>query len=121
MRIKKILLKNFILKNISSILGYIYVILVKLTSKITHKNQSSPNYYWKNDKPFIVAFWHSQLLLIKYSWFSKKKLNILASGHSDGQFGANIAKLLGANTVTISNKKKKINIRPIFKLLKENN
>ncbi len=121
MKIKKILLKNFILQNISSIFCFLYVILVNVTSKIVHKNQSTPDYYWKNNKPFILAFWHSQLLMISYSWFSKKKLNILASGHSDGQFGATIAKLLGANTVTISDKKKKINIRPIFQLLKDKN
>ena len=121
MKIKKILLKNFILQNVSSMFCCIYVILVRLTSKIIHKNQSTPDYYWKNGKPFILAFWHSQLLMISYSWFSKKKLNILASGHSDGQFGAKIAKLLGANTVTISDKKKKINIKPIFQLLKNNN
>ena len=120
MKIKKILLKNFILQNISSLFCYFYVILVSVTSNIIHKNQSAPNYYWKNNKPFILAFWHSQLLMITYSWFSKKKLNILASGHSDGQFGATIAKLLGANTVKISDKKKKINIRPIFQLLKDN-
>ncbi len=121
MKIKKILLKNFILQNISSIFCFLYVILVNVTSKIVHKNQSTPDYYLKNNKPFILAFWHSQLLMISYSWFSKKKLNILASGHSDGQFGATIAKLLGANTVTISDKKKKINIRPIFQLLKDKN
>ena len=121
MKIKKILLKNFIFQNILSVLCYIYVIIVSLTSNIKHKNQATPFYYWKNNEPFILAFWHSQLLMITYSWFSKKKLNILASGHSDGQFGATIAKLLGSNTVTISDKKKKINIRPIFELLKNNN
>ena len=48
------------------------------------------------------------------------KLNILASGHSDGQFGAIIAKFLGSNTLTVSDKKRKINIRPIFDILKNN-
>ena len=50
-----------------------------------------------------------------------KKLNILASGHSDGQFGAIIAKYLGSNTLTVSAKKRKVNIRPIFDLLNNNN
>ena len=31
-------------------------------------------YYWKNNEPFILAFWHSQLLMITYSWFSKKNM-----------------------------------------------
>ena len=80
MKIKKILLKNSIFQNILSVLCYIYVILVSLTSKIIHKNQETPFYYWKNEKPFILAFWHSQLLMITYSWFSKKKLNIEQPG-----------------------------------------
>ena len=36
------------------------------------------------------------------------------------QFGATIANFLGANTITISDKNRKINIRPIFNLLKNN-
>jgi len=121
MKIKKILIKNFIIQNLLGLLSVLYIIIVGLTSKINHKNKSIPNYYWQNNKPFILAFWHSQLLMITYSWHANKKLNILASGHSDGQFGAIIAKLLGFKTITISNKEKKINIRPIFENLKNDN
>ena len=38
-------------------------------------------------KPFILAFWHSQLMMIGYVWKSKTVLNMLASSHSDGRFG----------------------------------
>ena len=58
--------------------------------------------------------------MITFSWKKNAKLNILASGHSDGQFGAIIAKFLGSNTLTVSDKKRKINIRPIFDVLKNN-
>ena len=114
-------LKNKLIQYILATLAASYIAFVRFTSRIYKINYSIPESFWKNKKPFILAFWHSQLLMITYSWFSKKKLNILASGHSDGQFGATIAKLLGSNTVTISDKKKKINIRPIFELLKNNN
>ena len=64
MTIKKILLKNFIFQNILSVLCYIYVVLVSLTSKIIHKNQDAPVYYWKNNKPFIILFLLSLLLFL---------------------------------------------------------
>ena len=121
MAIKKKLVKNFIVQNILGLLGFIYICIVRITSQINHKNKSIPEYFWKNKKPFILAFWHNQLLMISFSWKKNKKLNILASGHSDGQFGAIIAKYLGSNTLTVSAKKRKVNIRPIFDLLNNNN
>ena len=121
MTIKKKLVKNFIVQNILGLLGFIYICIVRITSQINHKNKSIPEYFWKNKKPFILAFWHNQLLMISFSWKKNKKLNILASGHSDGKFGAIIAKYLGSNTLTVSAKKRKINIRPIFDLLNNNN
>ena len=117
MSIKKKLVKNPIVQNILGLLGFIYICIVRITSQINHKNKSIPEYFWENKKPFILAFWHNQLLMISFSWKINKKLNILASGHSDGQFGAIIAKYLGSNTLTVSAKKRKINIRPIFDLL----
>ena len=68
---------------------------------ILEKNTESPEFYWKNNKPFILAFWHNQLMLISYCWKSNSKINILASGHSDGRFGAIIAKYFGLNNMVI--------------------
>jgi len=120
MTFKKKILKNFVTQKLLALLGFLYILIVRITSKIYFKNTSIPKKYWENTKPFILVFWHSQLLMINYSWMNKDKLNILASGHNDGQFGAIIANYLGANTITVSNKKRKINIRPIFELLKNN-
>lgn len=120
MNIKKKIFKNLLTQNLLALLGMVYILIVRATSKIYFKNTSISEKYWSQDKSFILAFWHSQLLMINSSWKDNKKLNILASGHSDGQFGATIANYLGANTITISDKKRKINIRPIFDLLKNN-
>ena len=108
MTIKKKIFKNPLTQKLLAILGLIYILLVRATSKIYFKNISIPNEYWENKKPFILAFWHSQLLMVTYSWKKKKKLNILASGHTDGQFGATIANFLGSNTLTISDKKSEV-------------
>lgn len=121
MKIRKKIIKNFIVQKILAILTVFYIIIVKLTSKIIIENDDYPNQYWKNQKPFILAFWHSQLMMVNFSWKSEKKLNILASGHSDGRFGALIAKYLNANNIPTSNSQKKISLRPIFELLNNKN
>ena len=120
MLIKKKLLKNFIIQNILGILTFFYICIVRITSNINHKNQSTPNQFWENKKPFILAFWHNQLMMISFGWKSKQKINILASGHSDGRFGAIVGNYLNLNNIQTSLNSKNLSMRPIFKLLKEN-
>ena len=118
MKIKKKIFKNFFIQNILAFLAVIYIKLVFKTSKIEIENKQSPCNYWNSNKPFILAFWHSQLMMVTFSWKNKEKLNILASGHSDGRFGSIIAKYLKSNNIPTSNSNKKISVRPIFQLLK---
>jgi len=121
MNIKKRLVKNLLIQKILAFIAAIYIHLVSITSNIKFINNSIPEQYWKNDRPFILAFWHSQLMMISFSWKNKKKLNILASGHSDGRFGAIVGKYFKLNNIPTYNKDKKISLRPIFKLLKQKN
>ena len=121
MRIKKKLLKNIIIQNILGFLTSMYIYLVNLTSSINYENESIPKNYWNNNKPFILAFWHNQLMMIGFAWKKNNKINILASGHSDGRFGAIVGKYLNLNNIQASDKNKNISLRPIFKLLNENN
>jgi len=120
MKIKKKIFKNFFVQNILALFTVFYILIVKLTSKIKIENNYYPNEYWINDKPFILAFWHSQLMMISFSWSYKKKINILASGHSDGKFGAIVGKFFKLNNIQTSNGNKNLSLRPIFKLLKSN-
>jgi lysophospholipid acyltransferase (LPLAT)-like uncharacterized protein len=119
MNIKKRLAKNFLIQKILALIAAIYIHVVLLTSSIKHINNSIPEKYWKNDQPFILAFWHSQLMMISFSWKNKKKLNILASGHSDGRLGATIGKYFKLNNIPTYDKNKNISLRPIFKLLQQ--
>ena len=121
MKIKKKLLKNFFIQNILALIASAYIYLVRYTSIIQIKNSKEILKLWENGQPFILAFWHSQLMMVNFSWKSEKKLNILASGHSDGRFGALIAKYLNANNIPTSNSQKKISLRPIFELLNNKN
>ena len=121
MRVKKKLLKNFFVQNILGFLTFLYIRTVKFTSSIQFENESIPKKFWNNDKPFILAFWHSQLMMIGFSWKKNKNVNILASGHSDGRFGAIVGKYFNLNNIQTSKKNKSRFLKTIFKLLKDNN
>ena len=121
MHIKKKLLKKKFVQNILGFFTFLYIRAVNLTSSIQFENESIPKQFWNNDKPFILAFWHSQLMMIGFSWKKNKNVNILASGHSDGRFGAIVGKYFNLNSIQTSKKNKSISLRPIFKLLNDNN
>ena len=113
------LFKNLFVQNVLGLITSIYIYFVKFTSKIDYENISIPERYWKNNKPFILAFWHNQLMMISFGWRSRKKINILASGHSDGRFGAIVGNYLNLKNIQTSFNKQSLSMRPIFKLLKE--
>ena len=118
MKIKKKILKNFLFQNLLAFIAAIYIMFVRLTSNIKTDNLNSPQKYWDLKQPFILAFWHNQLMMISFSWNIKKKINILASGHSDGRFGAIVGNYFKLNNIPTSNVKKKLSLRPIFELIK---
>ena len=121
MHIKKKLLKNFFVQNILGFFTFLYIRAVNFTSSIQFENESIPKQFWNNDKPFILAFWHSQLMMIGFSWKKKQNVNILASSHSDGRFGAIVGKYFNLNNIQTSEKNKSVSLRSIFKLLNDNN
>ena len=62
-------------------------------------------------------------MMIKFSWKINKRINILASGHSDGRFGAIVGKYFNLNNIrNISIRNKSMHLlKTIFKLLNSNN
>ena len=118
MKIKKIIIKNYFIQHLLALVSVMYIKLVALTSSIIIKNIETPQFFWKNNRPFILAFWHSQLMMISYCWKSKNKINILASGHSDGRFGAIVGKYFKLNNIPTSSNEKSISLKPVFTLLK---
>ena len=121
MHIKKKLLKKKFVQNILGFFTFLYIRAVNFTSSIQFENESIPKQFWNNDKPFILAFWHSQLMMIGFSWKKNKNVNILASSHSDGRFGAIVGKYFNLNNIQTSKKNKSMSLRSIFKLLNDNN
>ena len=121
MNIKKKILKNYIVQNILAFMTFVYIFFVKKTSNIKYINEEVPKKFWDENKPFILAFWHNQLMMISFCWKSKKKINILASGHSDGRFGAIVGNYFNLNNIQTSINSNALSMRPIFKLLNDNN
>ncbi len=121
MRIKKKFLKNIFVQYILGFFTFLYIRVVRLTSSIQFENESIPKQFWNNDRPFILAFWHSQLMMIGFSWKKNKNVNILASEHNDGRFGAIVGKYFNLNNIQTSKKNKRVPLRSIFTLLNDNN
>ena len=121
MKFKKKILKNFLMQHLLAFIGFIYISFVKISSNIIEKNTNIPQYYWDNKKPFILAFWHSQLMMINYCWKSKKQIHILASSHSDGRFGAYLGRYFNLKNIQIKSKENSSSLRPIFNILKNSN
>jgi len=102
-------------------IGYIYILFVCLTSKIKIKNDQLSKKMLLDKEPFILAFWHSQLMMVGHVWKSKNTLNMLASSHSDGRFGSYIAGHFNLKNISIMAKNKSPSLRKVFKILNEKN
>ncbi len=119
MNFKKKIFKLSIIQKFLAYLGYIYILFVGMTSKINIKNQDISNKMINERKPFILAFWHSHLMMIGYVWKKENVLNMLASSHSDGRFGAYIAGHFNLKNISIVSKNKSPSLRKIFKILND--
>ena len=119
MSFKKKIFKFSISQKILAFIGYLYILFVCYTSKIQIINSELPEKLWRENKPFILAFWHGQLMMIGHVWKSKAVLNMLASSHSDGRFGAYIAGHFNLKNVSIMSKNKSPSLRKVFKILKD--
>ena len=119
MRFKKKIFKFSVSQKILAFIGYLYILFVCYTSKIQIINSELPENLWRENKPFILVFWHGQLMMIGHVWKSKAVLNMLASSHSDGRFGAYIAGHFNLKNVSIMSKNKSPSLRKVFKILKD--
>ena len=61
---------------------------------------------------------HKLYKIISYVLIPLIKINILASGHSDGRFGAIVGKYFKLNNIPTSSNEKSISLKPVFTLLR---
>ena len=121
-------LKNYFIKKFLSLVGALYVYIVYISSQKTFINKDNFDKLILENKSFIYALWHDQLLLSPFTWQTKNRIEILISKHKDGDIIADLIKCHGFNSIRGStnnpNKEKEKNtissIRKIIKTLKAN-
>ncbi len=109
--------------------GVAYIRLCHATGRWEHVNEEMPRAFWDSGKPFIVAFWHGRILMIRYGWRTDQPISILISRHGDGELIARVMEKMGIGSVRGSsqaeNKKRKDRgglaaLRAMTAALKEN-
>ena len=101
----KNILNNFLIKQIISLIGIVYILLTYYTSKITFSNQSKINLLSKKNENFIYAFWHDQLLMCPFTWKNDLDILVLISKHKDGDIISKVISYLGFKTIRGSTNK----------------
>tara|TARA_Y100000588_G_C13905546_1_gene774805 strand:- start:89 stop:766 length:678 start_codon:yes stop_codon:yes gene_type:complete len=82
--LKKLLKHRYTLEVISHIAAF-YIRLIWWTGSWKVENEAVLDPYFKQNKPFLVCFWHARLLMVCFGWPKKKPFNMLISASSDGQ------------------------------------
>ncbi len=99
--------------------GAQYIRFVHLTSRWEVVNGAAAQHYWREGKPFILAFWHGRILMMPYCWNRKFPIHMLISAHRDGQLIARTVSHFGIQTVEGSSSKGGANaLRAMLKALK---
>ena len=86
-------------------LGAQFIRLVWATGYWQVEGGQIPAAFWRDDKPFILAFWHGRIMMMPYCWRRDKAINMLISQHKDGQFIARTVAHFGIDTVAGSSSK----------------
>lgn len=117
----KTILKSEVALKIFSFIIFLYLHIVYYTS------QKSFNYSKKfekkiyNSKSTLISCWHNRLALVPFIAPTNIKVNILHSGHRDGNIIRNIMHLFNFSTISGSSSKGGANaLRQILKTVKNN-
>ncbi len=70
-----------------------------VTSRWQVVNRETPEAFWREGKPFILAFWHGRIMMMPYCWPADKRMNMLISRHRDGALIADTIGWFGLGTV----------------------
>jgi lysophospholipid acyltransferase (LPLAT)-like uncharacterized protein len=76
-----------------------YITLVRRTGRWEVIGWETPERALAEKRPLIVAFWHSRLLMMPYTWLSRTPFNMLISEHRDGRIISDIVAHFGIRTI----------------------
>jgi lysophospholipid acyltransferase (LPLAT)-like uncharacterized protein len=54
-----------------------YIRLVWATGRWEIRNGATPERFWRENEPFIIAFWHGRLLILPAMWPTSSKISML--------------------------------------------
>ena len=86
-------------------LGALYIRFVHATTRWHEQGRETPERFWAEGRPFILAFWHGRLLMMIPFWNRAAPMNMLISQHADGRLIADTAKHFQIGTVAGSTSK----------------
>ena len=76
-----------------------YIKFVWVSGRWRIVGEEVPDGLQRDDQPFIVAFWHGRLIMMAFSWKRCDLVNMLISGHRDGQLVSGMMSHFGSKTV----------------------
>ena len=95
MKFRKRLIRSNAIQGLLCGLTVWYVRLVHATGRWRTIGREIPERFWRENKPFIVTFWHGRLMMMPAGWRSASPVHMLVSLHPDGRFFAGAAERFG--------------------------
>ena len=77
----------------------LYIRVVWATGRWEIRNNAVPDRFWREGKPFVIAFWHGRLLILPAMWPREAKIYMLISMHRDGEIISRAISYFGHGTV----------------------
>ena len=91
-------MKNKVEIKILAFIGFLVLVLLRLTMKVKTVGQEIVNDYFKTDRRFILAFWHGRQLFMPYCYHGRK-IHILISRHGDGELVSRAMRYFGFGSI----------------------
>ena len=96
--IKRLLFSGVVRKTLTWIAAQ-YIKFVWVSGRWRIVGEEVPDGLLNGGQPFVVAFWHGRLIMMAFSWKRCDLVNMLISGHRDGQLVSGMMSHFGSKTV----------------------
>lgn len=120
MRLYKRILNQAWAQNVVSAVAAAYLRLVRASGNWEFRGWDIVQAEIDQNKPIILCFWHSRLVVNAFGWKSDKPLHQLSTPHRDGKLAAGTYNRLGVKTIWGSTSKGGSQaVRGLLKVLKD--
>ncbi len=84
---------------------HLYIRLVHATNRWTVEGAELPRRLRREEKSFILAFWHGRLVMIPMAWQRLAPMHMLISAHRDGRIIADAVTYFGIESIAGSSRR----------------